>query len=125
MNKQFNICQTPFVYFMVSGSKKKKNPKEARELSHRCQHRLVAEIKGSDFKELGKTSQHNKKDGCCRKGQKLRSEKVEISQLLLGVSKVLSLLSNHPDTRCVLLFCARDPKLILSPTPSPSHQQCH
>lgn len=57
MNKQFNICQAPFVYFMASGLKKK-NPKEARELSHRCEHRLVAKIKGSDFKELGKTC-HN------------------------------------------------------------------
>lgn len=85
----------------------KKNHKEARELSHRCQHKVIAKIKGSDFKELRKTC-HNviKRTDAAdiinpRKGPKLRHENVEISPLQLGVvcSKLShsSAPSRHPD----------------------------
>lgn len=126
-----NLCI--WLWTLIYGIWFKKNPKEARELGHRCQCSVVEKIKGCDFKELGKT--------CCnvikrtdvadiinpRKGPELRHENVEISQLRLG-GGVCSKFSHSSATiqasKCVLLFCACDPTLTLSPTTSSSHQQC-
>ena len=103
-----------------------KNPKEARELSHRCQHQQVAKIKGSDFKELGKTCHNIIKrmdfaDIGGRKGQKLINE-VNFCWMF---SKFPHSSATIQTQRCVPLFCAYDPKFILSPATSPSQQRCH